>query len=534
MRLRLGSNGVRMLNCAFQPHLAWRSGHCYNRPVRLAFSSSCNDVSQKSTLVMGPPPLTIRNLSSTNLELKVIERFETQVPKGFAHITRNVTHFVVSNTTGSSSAAGPEGPNFSPLTENAQGYGQQEVSLRIEPFTTNRTDINTAERSDRDVLRLTFEHDGQLYRVDTRTSRQSQELVPLSPEPRKQYTAIWIDRESTLAIYSSANMSCWMRQLADVTPLSALSIPGTHNSPTHHTALPSVRCQAVSPKEQLRNGVRFFDIRVQPEKPEDPNHDGLALVHGVFPISLTGAKPFRKLVGDIQDFLRENPSETLIMSLKREGPGEHTDEQLSTILKQHYANDNSLWFTEPRIPSLGEARGKIVLMRRFALAEPWTLEWDGRGWCLDAQNWAYNTACDKHGSVCVQDFCEVLETENIQKKIDFCCEHFERAGAQVCPVPGITTDAVNPVPPGPLYLNFLSASNFWKVGCWPEKIAAKLNPAVTEFLCLKHETTAEGGGDKGDGGVGIVVTDWVGKDGDWDLIRCIVGMNSLLELREKQ
>ncbi|KAG9943000.1 PLC-like phosphodiesterase, partial [Aureobasidium melanogenum] len=480
---------------------------------------------------MGPPPLAIRNLSSTPLELKVIERFETphvDEPKGFANITRNVTQFVVSNTTGN---VPPEGPDFAPLTANAQSYGQQEVSIRIDPFTTNRTDINTAERSEKDVLRLTFEYDGQRYRVDTRTTRQSQELIPLDPDPRKQYTAIWIDKESHLAIYSSANMHCWMKEMADATPLSGLSIPGTHNSPTHHKALPSVRCQAVSPKEQLRNGVRFFDIRVQPEKPEDPNNDGLALVHGVFPISLTGTKPFRKLVNDIFDFLRENPSETLIMSLKREGPGEHTDEQLSNILHTHYANDPNLWFTEPRIPSLGEARGKIVLMRRFALAEPLTHEHDGKGWCLDAQNWAYNTPCDNHGSVCVQDFCEVLETENINQKIGFCCEHFERAGAQVCPVPGITTDAVNPVPPGPLYLNFLSASNFWKVGCWPEKIAAKLNPAVTEFLCVKHDTAK--GDNKGDGGVGIVVTDWVGKDGDWDLIRCIVGMNSRLELREK-
>lgn len=38
---------------------------------------------------------------------------------------------------------------------------------------------------------------------------------------------------------------------------------------------------------------------------------------------------------------------------------------------------------------------------------------------------------------------------------------------------------------------------------------------------------------QGDGGVGIVVCDWVGKDGDWDLVRCIVGMNSRLLLREK-
>jgi hypothetical protein len=74
-----------------------------------------------------------------------------------------------------------------------------------------------------------------------------------------------------------------------------------------------------------------------------------------------------------------------------------------------------------------------------------------------------------------------------------------------------------------LYINFLSASNFWKPGYWPEKIAEKLNPVATAFLCEKHDVKDE---KKGDGCTGIVVCDWVGEDGDWDLVRAIVGMNS--------
>ncbi|KAK3085196.1 hypothetical protein LTR53_020072, partial [Teratosphaeriaceae sp. CCFEE 6253] len=101
-----------------------------------------------------------------------------------------------------------------------------------------------------------------------------------------------------------------------------------------------------------------------------------------------------------------------------------------------------------------------------------------------------------------------------------------------------SVDAASPGPAPSFHLNFLSASNFWKAGCWPEKIAAKLNPAVTAFMCEKHDV-----GDKGidgpgqavpgDGSVGVVVCDWVGKNGDWDLVKCIVGMNSKLLLREK-
>ncbi|KAL1306854.1 hypothetical protein AAFC00_005507 [Neodothiora populina] len=472
---------------------------------------------------MPPSTLTIRNLTSTPLELKTVERYG--VPKiesrGFFNVTQNLTALI-----GNSTAPSPV-----QLAEHSKSFTQEDVSVRIEPFTVAQTDVNTVERSPKDILRLTFEHDGQRYRIDARSSKESVEFTPMTPDPKARYTGVWIDSESFLAIYSSSNLNCWMKEMSDATPLSGLSIPGTHNSPTHHKALPSVRCQAVSPKEQLANGVRFFDIRVQPEKPEDPTNASLILVHGVFPISLTGPKYLRKLVDDILHFLSENPSETLIMSLKREGTGSATDEQLSQILRTHYTGDDKAhWYTEPRVPSLGEARGKIVLMRRFALAEDQKREWDGRGWCLDAQNWADNTACDTHGSVCVQDFYEVLETENIDKKITLCCDHLERAGDQVCPVPGVTCDAVNPVPAGPLYLNFLSASNFWKVGCWPDKIAAKINPHVVDFLCTKHKA---GQGEKGDGGVGIVICDWVGNQGDWDLVRCIVGMNARLEMIEK-
>jgi len=80
----------------------------------------------------------------------------------------------------------------------------------------------------------------------------------------------------------------------------------------------------------------------------------------------------------------------------------------------------------------------------------------------------------------------------------------------------------------PLYLNFLSASNFWKVGCWPEKIAAKLNPAVIQNLVVKHVVER---GDA-DWSTGVVICDWVGDQGDWDLVRAIVGMNSKLMARQ--
>ena len=480
-------------------------------------------------------PITLRNLTAQPLTLKIVERYEAPNAQNFPPNAG----FSVNNLTSNFTTLLSTQPSHAQLSEKSQSFTKQDVDVRLEPFTTRRTDIKVSERGPNEILRLTFQGDGGgRWRIDTPTpSSASQTLTPLTPEPKHDYTAIYLPSSSFLALYESMNLQCWMKEFKDETPLSALSIPGTHNSPTHHKALPSVRCQAVSPLSQLQNGVRFFDIRVQPGKPEDPNSDDLNLVHGVFPISLTGPKKFRDLLNVILEFLKQNPTETFIMSLKREGPGNATDHQLSLILKDHYTNIQH-WYTEPRLPCLGEVRGRIVLMRRFALAERLTHEWQNRGWGLNAENWQYNTPDDTHGDVRVQDFCEVLETENIEKKIGLCCDHFERCAAVVCPVPGITTDAAHPVPAGPLYLNFLSASNFWKTGCWPDRIAAKLNPAVTAFLCEKHDvgdkgTDGPGEEFKGDGAVGIVVCDWVGKDGDWDLVRCIVGMNSRLLLRQR-
>ncbi|KAF1984759.1 PLC-like phosphodiesterase [Aulographum hederae CBS 113979] len=482
---------------------------------------------QKDKPRMTAPPLTIRNLTATPLDLMLIERYEapgSQEVKSLGNFTSNLTSFV-SNTTGIN-VPGSGGPSSKALAENAQSFAHQNVRVRVEPFKTVKTDIKASERAPNEILRMTIECSGQRYRIDTPSPQHSSStFTPLVQNPSHHFTGVFLPSSTHLSVFSSANLDSWMRNLKDSTPLSALSIPGTHNAPTHHMALPSVRCQAVSPAEQLANGIRFFDVRVQP--PSAPSTDSaLQLVHGVFPISLTGPKYLPALLTTITDFLHSHPSETLILSLKREGAGQHTDQQLSRILKEHHVTDAAKWWTEPRIPRLGEARGKIVLLRRFALDDALKREHGGRGWAIDAENWAYNTPNDTHGDVCVQDFCEVLETENIDKKIQYSREHMARAGDCVCDLNAQGDNA----PRQPLYLNFLSASNFWKVGCWPDKIAAKVNPAVIAYLASEFHSRD---GQKGDGTTGVVVCDWVGEGGDWDLVRCIVGMNSKLELREK-
>lgn len=458
--------------------------------------------------------MTIRNLTSTPVTLQRHEIHRREGAAGhLGNITKNVTAVFSSSKKG-----------------NLICNSTNEVNVDVPASQTAQVGIESPH-TPHEILCLFFSIKEEIYQTNImHDTCHSQYLMAINenPNPLVKHISLYLPQHHHLVLAYRNSYSSWMQNLADETPLSALSVPGTHNSPTYHHALPSVRCQIVPVREQLKRGIRFLDIRVQPEHPSKPDKDGLILVHGVFPTSLAGPRHLRPVVKEVLDFLSKNPSESVIMSVKREGPGKATDAQLSRIMRDHYANDNHQWFTAPRIPSLGEARGKIVLVRRFDLDDGLRQDWGGAGWCIDAGGWADNTpnsTCPS-GDICVQDFYEVLEAENIDKKIQYSIEHLQRAAQRVCARPDHIHENIDEKMP--FIINFLTASNFWKVGCWPDRIAAKLNPAIVEHLCLKHNT-GEDGVPKGDGSTGIVVCDWVGHKGDWDLVRCIVGMNARYE-----
>lgn len=473
--------------------------------------------------------LTIRNISAVPLELTLVERFDPAPRDKFS--LQNVAMSLASVTNSLGMTNNITRAPVPQVSADATPFATQDVSIQLAPFTITTTDIHSFIKHAEERLRLTFQTElggkHQMYCPVPTTETAS--LIALAPNPKYHFTGIYLSQHAYIALYNCSNLTSWMRDMPDATPLGALSIPGTHNAPTCHEAPPSVRCQAVSPREQLENGVRFFDLRVQVPTPYDPKSDSLVLVHSVFPISLSGPKYFRDLYKDIRSFLDANPSETLIVSFKREGTGNGTDEQLGHILKDHYTNPQQ-WFTQPRVPTLGEARGKIVLLRRFSMDDQLKSQWDGKGWGIAADSWADNTpnATCPPGDVCIQDFYQVMEPATIKLKIEYAEAQMERSGA--CSFePGLVQAKEAKGERIPLYVNFLSGSNFWKVGTWPEQIASKVNPACVEHLCRSHMVSQDGKALKeGDWSTGIVVADWVGLDGDWDLARCVVGMNAKL------
>lgn len=175
-----------------------------------------------------------------------------------------------------------------------------------------------------------------------------------------------------------------MSHVDDDKYLDELSIPGTHDSGScsvdndtePQTSL--AKCQQDYIPTQLLEGVRYFDIRLG--KGENPGID-----HGdCYLLKKDGNfMHLSDVIGYFNTFLSENPKEALIMLVSR-GNDEATDESLTTAFANVMDKNPNLFYTSSRIPTLGEVRGKIVLLRRFRLAGSSV---SGHTWGLDLTEW---------------------------------------------------------------------------------------------------------------------------------------------------
>ena len=164
----------------------------------------------------------------------------------------------------------------------------------------------------------------------------------------------------------SVQGSNWMSAVADDVSLKDLSIPGTHDSATKYVSLGiKSRCQDLSIREQLWLGVRFLDIRLQ----YDESCPGkIKLVHAVcdcYRGSGFGAPKLTlvNVLNECYSFLRENPAETILFMIKKDFGSD--EEKLAREFKNTVEIDNNMWYTQNSLPTMGEARGKIVLLNRL-------------------------------------------------------------------------------------------------------------------------------------------------------------------------
>ena len=151
----------------------------------------------------------------------------------------------------------------------------------------------------------------------------------------------------------------WMQDIEDNRLVCKMSIPGTHDTGAY-TGNAWVKTQDKNIEQQLNSGIRFFDIRLVHQ------NGVLKLCHGSHIFDTT-------FVGDVlkttAEFLKEHPSETVIMTIKRD---HDLDKDGGTkyrgALQKALEGDRTL--TPYMVKSfrsdftLGDLRGKMLIISR--------------------------------------------------------------------------------------------------------------------------------------------------------------------------
>ncbi|WP_411146674.1 phosphatidylinositol-specific phospholipase C domain-containing protein [Streptomyces sp. x-80] len=243
----------------------------------------------------------------------------------------------------------------------------------------------------------------------------------------------------------------WMAGLGDATPVQRLSIPGTHDSGARIGG-PWVACQNTAIDAQLNSGIRFLDVRCRAIE------SVFAIHHGAFYQELM----FGDVLNACRAFLRAHPSETVLMRVKQEY-SEVAAEEFRRIF-DIYLDDKgyrSLFRLEGGLPTLGQARGKVVLLA----------DSDGLGGVRYADPELFDIQDDY-----------MTEPFGKYPKIE---AQFRKAVAQ----------------PGKLFVNYVSTAALLP----PRSNADRLNPQVKSLL--------EGSGASGWTGLGIVPMDFPNEFG---------------------
>ena len=144
----------------------------------------------------------------------------------------------------------------------------------------------------------------------------------------------------------------WMGHLPDNTPVRDMSIPGTHDSGARYGGA-AAECQDWTIAEQLDAGIRYLDIRCRPTK------TSFAIHHGAF----YQKQMFGDVMNSIISFLRSNPTETVIIKIKKEHKPEEGSDSFEDIWAS-YASRYSRYLYQSfnTNPTLGELRGKVFVI----------------------------------------------------------------------------------------------------------------------------------------------------------------------------
>jgi 1-phosphatidylinositol phosphodiesterase len=308
--------------------------------------------------------------------------------------------------------------------------------------------------------------------------------------------------------------SSWMRDIPDDARMTTLSIPGTHDSCSVDGLLGFGKTQNLDLADQLNAGIRFVDIRLAHYR------DHLYVHHDVVHMG----KCYADVLNTCIDFLRQHPSETIFLSVKNEGRFDSTlgrfapseifgtsrGDRANWVIRSNsfehafqartwqYVDDESLFYNlavpvppgsetaNPALTSettLGEVRGKIVLLRRFE---------GGQDVGCDFTYWPENRRFRTTKGLIYAIEDRYLDPGE-EDKYDFIVTHIEEARRRT---------------PRDLYITFTSAVSLKARG-----YSKTINPRLNDYLAESPP-----------GRVGVIAMDYFEKPRE--LVSNVIKMNS--------
>ncbi|XP_047461592.1 1-phosphatidylinositol phosphodiesterase-like [Mugil cephalus] len=145
----------------------------------------------------------------------------------------------------------------------------------------------------------------------------------------------------------------WMKEIPDDTPISAISIPGTHESLTLYGP-PLTKCQIWTLKQQLYVGIRYFDVHAGIWFPTEK----LIYIRDSHWMYWQHMQ-FDEVLSDILKFLKDHNDETVLLKMTLHGLYKGKVVQLlNNLIGKH---KKRIW-TESSVPEMKKARNKVVFL----------------------------------------------------------------------------------------------------------------------------------------------------------------------------
>lgn len=268
----------------------------------------------------------------------------------------------------------------------------------------------------------------------------------------------------------------WMSHLDDTVPVSALSIPGTHDSAAFTHPWPFVATQRMSILQQLDAGIRYFDLRC------GVKDDVAEMVHGPHLLDLQ----LSEVLSTMYAWLKTNPSEGLIVQIKEDRKTERSTIHFSQAIFKCISADSACWRTANSTPLLGELRGKIQLFRRYTGPSLYAYGIDVTQW-QDNPSKPFTIFTRNSVQLTIQDHYNFSDPTSLPSLIAI-------KGGDVS---GLLDRASRDINPDHWYLNFTSAFEFNLYYQLPPREIAiggynffrweeGMNPRLREYL-LEHE-----------------------------------------------